>query len=183
MKNTRSSRLILNEMERLESLSGRELQNYISELRDALYHERKAMNVREFRLREKLNEVTKAVTETVTQQKEEKSEKENLPPTPPIKEKGKKEEMPPAAATRASLRKWHAISSQRWPNSTANSTSSPIRTMRPSVNAPTAFRWNWQAARYRSSIASESSSTPRTEPRPSGNSTGSSITPNRKTGR
>ena len=62
MKNTRSSRLILNEMERLESLSGRELQNYISELRDALYHERKAMNVREFRLREKLNEVTKAVT-------------------------------------------------------------------------------------------------------------------------
>ena len=105
MKNTRSSRLILNEMERLESLSGRELQNYISELRDALYHERKAMNVREFRLREKLNEVTKAVTtvtETVTSDKEERSEKENLPPTPPIREKGKKEEMPPAAATRAS---------------------------------------------------------------------------------
>jgi hypothetical protein len=76
-------------MERLESLSGRELQNYISELRDALYHERKAMNVREFRLREKLNEVTKAVTtvteavtEVVTPGKEEKSEKENLPPHP-----------------------------------------------------------------------------------------------------
>ena len=34
--------------------------------------------------------------------KEERSEKENLPPTPPIREKGKKEEMPPAAATRAS---------------------------------------------------------------------------------
>ena len=102
MKNTRSSRLILNEMERLANLSGDELKSYISELRAALYHERKATNAREFRLREKLNEVTKAVTETVTQQKEEKSEKKNLPPTPPIREKGKKEEMPPAAATRAS---------------------------------------------------------------------------------
>ena len=105
-ENPRSSRLILNEMERLASLSSDELKSYISELRAALYHERKATNAREFRLREKLNEVTKAVTEvvteTVTQQKEERSEKENLPPTPPIREKGKKEEMPPAAATRAS---------------------------------------------------------------------------------
>ena len=98
MKNTRSSRLILNEMERLESLSGQELKSYISELRAALYHERKATNAREFRLREKLNEVTKAVTtvtesvtkavtEAVTSDKEERSEKENLPPTTPYKRK------------------------------------------------------------------------------------------------
>ena len=112
MKNTRSSRLILNEMERLESLSGQELKNYISELRDALYHKRKAMNVREFPLREKLNEVTKAVTtvteavtEAVMPDKEERSEKENLPPTPPIRETAKKEEtLPVGSAARAHAR-------------------------------------------------------------------------------
>ena len=59
MKTTpKSSRLILNEMERLGSLSGDELKNYISELRAALSREHKAMNVREFRLREKLKTVT-----------------------------------------------------------------------------------------------------------------------------
>ena len=46
MKTTpKSSRLILNEMERLGSLSGDELKNYISELRAALSRERKAMNI------------------------------------------------------------------------------------------------------------------------------------------
>ncbi len=59
MKTTpKSSRLILNEMERLGSLPGDELKNYISELRAALSRERKVMNVREFRLREKLKTVT-----------------------------------------------------------------------------------------------------------------------------
>ena len=113
-ENTRSSRLILNEMERLASLSGDELKSYISELRAALYHERKATNAREFRLREKLNAVTnavtKAVTETVTEAvtptKEERITKENLPPTPPIREKNKKEENASpigSAAARASV--------------------------------------------------------------------------------
>ena len=105
MKNTRSGRLILNEMERLESLSGQELKNYIKELRNALYHERKATNTREFRLREKLNAVTKAVTETVTEAvtstKEERITKENLPPTPPIREKNKKEENAHPSGVRA----------------------------------------------------------------------------------
>ena len=103
--NLRSSRLILNEMERLTSLSGDELKNYISELRTALSRERKAMNVREFRLREKLKTVTEAVTETVTETvtstKEERSEKENFPPTPPIREKGKKEENAHPSGVRA----------------------------------------------------------------------------------
>lgn len=109
-ENPRSSRLILNEMERLASLSGDELKSYISKLRTALYHERKATNAREFRLREKLNAVTKAVTEavteTVTPTKEERITKENLPPTPPIREKNKKEENASpigSAAARASV--------------------------------------------------------------------------------
>lgn len=95
--NLRSSRLILNEMERLASLSGDELKSYISELRAAISRERKAMNVREFRLREKL----KTVTETVTSDKEERSEKENLPPTPPLREKAKKEENAHPSGVRA----------------------------------------------------------------------------------
>ena len=103
--NLRSSRLILNEMERLASLSGDELKSYISELRTALYHERKATNAREFRLREKLNAVTKAVTEvvteTVTPTKEERSEKENFSPTPPLREKAKKEENAHPSGVRA----------------------------------------------------------------------------------
>ena len=113
-ENPRSSRLILNEMERLASLSGDELKSYISELRAALYHERKATNAREFRLREKLNAVTKAVTEAVTETvteavtptKEERITKEHLPPTPPIREKNKKEENASpigSAAARASV--------------------------------------------------------------------------------
>ena len=89
MKNTRSSRLILNEMERLESLSGRELQNYISELRDALRREYKALYCRVHRL---YSEGQKLSSEMSSSGKEERSEKENLPPTPPIREKGKKEE-------------------------------------------------------------------------------------------
>ena len=103
MKNTRSSRLILNEMERLESLSGRVLQNYISELRDALRREYKALYCRVHRLYSEGQKLSSEMSsEMSSSDKEERSEKENLPPTPPIREKAKKEEMPPAAATRAS---------------------------------------------------------------------------------
>ena len=92
MKNTRSSRLILNEMERLESLSGRELQNYISELRDALRREYKALYCRVHRLYSEGQKLSSEVSsEMSSSDKEERSEKENLPPTPPIREKGKKE--------------------------------------------------------------------------------------------
>ena len=95
MKNTRSSRLILNEIERLASLSGDELKSYISELRAALRREHKAHDTRLRRLYNKPSS-TQTATETATQiatsTKEERSEKENLPPTPPIREKGKKEE-------------------------------------------------------------------------------------------
>lgn len=50
--------------------------------------------------------VTESVTNSVTQLKEERSEKENLPPTPPIREKAKKEENASpigSAAARASV--------------------------------------------------------------------------------
>ena len=99
----KSSRLILNEMERLSSLSGDELKNYISELRAALRREYKALYCRVHRLYSEGQKLSSEMSSEVSSSdKEERTEKENLPPTPPIREKGKKEEMPPAAATRAS---------------------------------------------------------------------------------
>ena len=81
-------------MERCESLSATEIQEFVSRLRQAIRREYQAQTVR--LKRQNLS------TELSTMRKEERSEKENLPPTPPIREKGTKEEMPPAAATRAS---------------------------------------------------------------------------------
>ena len=89
-----TSRLVLNELERCENLSATEIQEFVSRLRQAIRREYQAQAVR--LKRQNLS------TNLSTMHKEERSEKENLPPTPPIREKGKKEEMPPAAATRAS---------------------------------------------------------------------------------
>ena len=106
--NLRSSRLILNEMERLASLSGDELKSYISELRAALSREHKAHDTRLRRLYNKPSS-TQIATETATQTatqiatstKEERITKENLPPTPPIREKNKKEENAHPSGVRA----------------------------------------------------------------------------------
>jgi hypothetical protein len=89
-----TSRLVLNELERRESLTATEIQEFVSRLRQAIRREYQAQAVR--LKRQNLS------TNLSTMHKEERTEKENLPPTPPIREKGKKEEMPPAAATRAS---------------------------------------------------------------------------------
>lgn len=89
-----TSRLVLNELERCENLSATEIQEFVSRLRQAIRREYQAQAVR--LKRQNLS------TNLSTMHKEERTEKENLPPTPPIREKGKKEEMPPAAATRAS---------------------------------------------------------------------------------
>ena len=89
-----TSRLVLNELERCENLSATEIQEFVSRLRQAIRREYQAQAVR--LKRQNLS------TNLSTMRKEERTEKENLPPTPPIREKGKKEEMPPAAATRAS---------------------------------------------------------------------------------
>ena len=131
--NLRSSRLILNEMERLESLSGDELKSYLSELRTVLRKEYKALYSRvqrlytegkklstemstklstelstEENLSTKVSTVlsTEMSTDLSTQPKEERITKENLPPTPPIREKNKKEENASpigSAAARASV--------------------------------------------------------------------------------
>ena len=108
--NLRSSRLILNEMERLASLSGDELKSYIRELRTALRREYKAHNKRIHRLYpqgENLSpELSPKLSPIVSPNlspstKEEKSEKENFPPTPPLREKAKKEENAHPSGVRA----------------------------------------------------------------------------------
>ena len=101
-----TSRLVLNELERRESLTPSEIQDFVNRLRQAIRREYQAQAIRLKRQNLSTNLSTKLSTELSTnlstKRKEERSEKENLPPTPPIREKGKKEEMPPAAATRAS---------------------------------------------------------------------------------
>lgn len=98
-----SSRSIMNEMERRESLNAKEIKDFVAKLRIALRHEYKAHHERLRRLNSRLSTElsTELSTKLSTPDKEERSEKENLPPTPPIREKGKKEETPPSAATRA----------------------------------------------------------------------------------
>ena len=96
---------IIAELEHAQALDRSQILECRKRLSDALRREKDATRSRIYRLNKKsrtLNTVTENVTKSVTQGKEERTEKENLPPTPPIREKGKKEEMPPAAATRAS---------------------------------------------------------------------------------
>ena len=114
-ENPRSSRLILNEMERLASLSGDELKSYISELRAALRREYQAHNKRLHRLYPTSGNLSSKLSPKVSPNlstklspftKEERITKENLPPTPPIREKNKKEENASpigSAAARASV--------------------------------------------------------------------------------
>ena len=104
-----TSRLVLNELERCENLSATEIQEFVSRLRQAIRREYQAQAVRLKRqnLSTKLstNLSTNLSTELSTMRKEERSEKENLPPTPPIREKAKKEEtLPVGSAARAHAR-------------------------------------------------------------------------------
>ena len=92
-----TSRLVLNELERCENLSATEIQEFVSRLRQAIRREYQAQAVR--LKRQNLS------TNLSTMRKEERSEKENLPPTPPIREKAKKEEtLPVGSAARAHAR-------------------------------------------------------------------------------
>ena len=100
---------IIAELEHAQALDRSQILEYRKRLSDAWRREKDAARSRVYRLNKKsrttntvTESVTNTVTNTVTHDKEERTEKENLPPTPPIREKGKKEEMPPAAATRAS---------------------------------------------------------------------------------
>ena len=92
-----TSRLVLNELERCENLSATEIQEFVSRLRQAIRREYQAQAVR--LKRQNLS------TNLSTMRKEERSEKENLSPTPPIREKAKKEEtLPVGSAARAHAR-------------------------------------------------------------------------------
>ena len=100
---------IIAELEHAQALERNQILEYRKRISEAWRREKDATRSRVYRLNKKsrtlntvTNSVTQSVTNSVTQGKEERSEKENLPPTPPIREKAKKEEMPPAAATRAS---------------------------------------------------------------------------------
>ena len=76
------------------SLNHDEIIAYADSFLEIWQRERKAQNSRNYRLRNSLHAVTvtDAVTNAVTQDKEERITKENLPPTPPRREKNKKEE-------------------------------------------------------------------------------------------
>ena len=104
---------IIAEFANEQSLDRGKILDYRKRLSDTWKREIKASNMRYYRLRDKLNSIMLETTneprsdhELTTQQKEERSEKENLPPTPPIREKGKKEENASpigSAAARASV--------------------------------------------------------------------------------
>ena len=104
---------IIAEFANEQSLDRGKILDYRKRLSDTWKREIKASNMRYYRLRDKLNSIMLETTneprsdhELTTQQKEERSEKENLPPTPPIREKNKKEEnVSPfgSAAARASV--------------------------------------------------------------------------------
>ena len=92
-----TSRLVLNELERCENLSATEIQEFVSRLRQAIRREYQAQAVRLKR--------PNLSTNLSTLRTEERSEKENLSPTPPIREKAKKEEtLPVGSAARAHAR-------------------------------------------------------------------------------
>ena len=104
---------IIAEFANEQSLDRGKILDYRKRLSDTWKREIKASNMRYYRLRDKLNPIMLETTneprsdhELTTQQKEERITKENLPPTPPIREKNKKEENASpigSAAARASV--------------------------------------------------------------------------------
>ena len=97
---------IIAELEQEQALERNQILEYRKRISEAWRREKVRVNVQTFRAQKRSSVITDVITpmitSVITSDKEERSEKENLPPTPPIREKGKKEEMPPAAATRAS---------------------------------------------------------------------------------
>jgi hypothetical protein len=97
---------IIAELEQEQALERNQILEYRKRISEAWRREKVRVNVQTFRAKKRSSVITDVITpmitSVITSDKEERTEKENLPPTPPIREKGKKEEMPPAAATRAS---------------------------------------------------------------------------------
>ena len=97
---------IIAELEQVQALDRSQILEYRKRISEAWRREKVRVNVQTFRAQKRSSVITDVITpmitSVITSDKEERSEKENLPPTPPRREKAKKEEMPPAAATRAS---------------------------------------------------------------------------------
>jgi hypothetical protein len=97
---------IIAELAQAQALERNQILEYRKRISEAWRREKVRVNVQTFRAKKRSSVITDVITpmitSVITSDKEERTEKENLPPTPPIREKGKKEEMPPAAATRAS---------------------------------------------------------------------------------
>ena len=100
-----SFRDIISEFNQEEVLERDQIVDYSKRFSEAWRREKIRVNVKAFRA--KKNEsvitdvITPAITPVITSTKEERSEKENLPPTPPIREKGKKEENAHPSGVRA----------------------------------------------------------------------------------
>ena len=100
-----SFRDIISEFNQEEVLERDQIVEYSKRFSEAWRREKIRVNVKAFRA--KKNEsvitdvITPVITPVITSTKEERSEKENLPPTPPIREKGKKEENAHPSGVRA----------------------------------------------------------------------------------
>ena len=105
MKNKNETiREIIAELSQEEALDRAQILNYSNRFSSACKREKDATRSRIYRLNKKSSvtrSVTDSVTNSVTQTKEERSEKENLPPTPPLREKAKKEENAHPSGVRA----------------------------------------------------------------------------------
>ena len=108
-------------MECRESLTATEIHEFVSRLRQAIRREYQAQAVRLKRQNLSTNLSTNQSTELSTElstnlstmRKEERSEKENLSPTPPIREKAKKEETLPVGSAACRERRARARTRRR----------------------------------------------------------------------
>lgn len=100
-----SFRDIISEFNQEEVLERDQIVDYSKRFSEAWRREKIRLNVKAFRA--KKNEsvitdvITPAITPVITSSKEERSEKENFSPTPPLREKGKKEENAHPSGVRA----------------------------------------------------------------------------------
>ena len=113
MKNKNETiREIIAELSQEEALDRAQILNYSNRFSSACKREKDATRSRIYRLNKKSSvtrsvtdsvtrSVTDSVTNSVTQTKEERSEKENFSPTPPLREKAKKEENAHPSGVRA----------------------------------------------------------------------------------
>ena len=105
MKNKNETiREIIAELSQEEALDRAQILNYSNRFSSAWKREKDATRSRIYRLNKKssvTDSVTQSVTNSVTKTKEERITKENLPPTPPIREKNKKEENAHPSGVRA----------------------------------------------------------------------------------